>query len=238
MQAYTADYPQHHLPHHPHHQPYFTQDGSQNFANGFSRGSSFAYPHQDYRYFVDRGELASRLCSSGLVDTNSLDATGIGFAGNLSSGNTFVVPEDISVWDWSQQQQTVAVAPAPVAVYPQPPASAFKSSTVVCSPTAQLPTPAAMAVLLNPNAQLDGGGDQQQQQQQQQTDYEIPQGHMARAVRPVEPVVAVQGVPDSPSREKKHACTMCHKRCFYFIFFFHHNKTDHPVRTVLTVQVP
>jgi hypothetical protein len=212
MQAYT-DYPQAHYPH-PHH---LIQDVSQNFTNGFSRGSSFTYPHQDYPYFVDRGELASRLCPTSLVDNNPLDATGIGFAGNPSSGNTFVVPEDISVynqWNWSHPSDHPVVAPAPV--YPQQPAFSVKSaSTNICSPTAQLPTPAAMAVLLNPNAQL---GDQQQTQSV--TDFEIPQGsaiHTSVTVRPVvrpvvEPIVAVQGVPDSPSREKKHACTMCHKR--------------------------
>ena len=214
MQAYP-DYPQAHYPH-----PHLTQDPSQNFPNGFSRGSSasFAYPHQDYRYFVDRGELASRLCPTSLVDNNALDAAGIGFTGNPSSSNTFLIPEDLSVynqWNWSQPDQPI-LAPAPV--YPQQPAFSVKSastisSAVVCSPTAQLPTPAAMAVLLNPNAQLAD----QQHQTQVPTDFEIPQGsaiHSARPaiIRPVEPVVAVQGVPDSPSREKKHACTMCHKR--------------------------
>ena len=224
MQAYT-DYPQAHYPH-----PHLAQDASQNYANGFSRGSStsFAYPHQDYRYFVDRGEFASRLCPTSLVNNTSLDAAGIGFAGNPSSSNTFVTPEDISVynqWNWSQPDHPI-LAPAPV--YPQPPAFSVKStsstSSVVCSPTAQLPTPAAMAVLLNPNAQLAD-----QRQTQVPADFEIPQGsaidiHTARptAIRPVEPVVAVQGVPDSPSREKKHACTMCHKRqvvAFAFFFF-------------------
>ena len=223
MEAYP-DYPQTHYPHHPH----LTQDTSQNFSNGFSRGSStsFAYPHQDdYRYFVDRGELASRLCPTSLVDNNDLvDAAGIGFAGNpsSSSSNTFVIPEDLSVynqWNWSQHDQPI-LAPAPVYPQQQQPAFSVKSasssslsSAVVCSPTAQLPTPAAMAVLLNPDARLAAD----QQHAQVATDFEIPQGsamHTARPtiIRPVEPVVAVQGVPDSPSREKKHACTMCHKR--------------------------
>jgi hypothetical protein len=161
MQAYP-DYPQ----------PHLTQDSSQNFSHGFSRGSStsFAYPHQDYRYFVDRGEqLDSRLCPTSLVDNNALDAAGIGFAGNpSSSNNTFLIPEDISVynqWNWDQP----ILAPAPV--YPPPHQPAFSvKSTVVCSPTAQLPTPAAMAVLLNPNAQLVD-----QQHTQVATDFEIPQ---------------------------------------------------------------
>jgi hypothetical protein len=187
MQAYP-DYHQAHY-HYPH--PHLTQDASQNFSNGFSRGSStfFAYPHQDYRYFVDRGELASRLCPTSLVDNNALDA-----AGSPSSSNTFVIPEDILDPD------KPILAPAPV--YPQQP---------------------AMAVLLNPNAQLAD----QQHQTQVATDFEIPQEsaiHMARptVIRPVAPVVAVQGVPDSPSREKKNACTMCHKRQVLFSPFFRH----------------
>ena len=119
-------------------------------------------------------------------------------------------------WDWSQQQPSdhpIVVAPAPI--YPQSSAFSVKSASdisVVCSPTAQLPTPAAMAVLLNPNAQLAD--------QQASTDFE---GHMSvtarPVIRPVEPVVAVHGVPDSPSREKKHACTMCHKRQVSLVVF-------------------
>ena len=218
MQTYPdypqAQYPHHHHHHHPHH-PHLAQDGSPQFATGFSRGSSssFGYGHEEYGYFVDRGEVASRLCPTSLVDNNALDAAGIGFAGNASSSsNTFVIPEDISVynqWNWSQPDHPI-LAPAPV--YPTHSAFPVKSAnTVVCSPTAQLPTPAAMAVLLNPNAQLPDT-------QQPPADFQIPQGSVIHTaarptvIRPVEPVVAVQGVPDSPSREKKHACTMCHKR--------------------------
>ncbi|KAJ3572083.1 hypothetical protein NP233_g3326 [Leucocoprinus birnbaumii] len=81
----------------------------------------------------------------------------------------------------------------------------------VRSPTAQLPTPAAMAVLLNPN----GHGRSQ-----------TPQGTMdpvgLSAQQPTPAVIqmpssvtdanALMPVPDILSREKKHACTMCHKR--------------------------
>lgn len=226
METYP-DYAQTHYAH-----AHLSSDGSQNFANGFSRGSSTSYGYGEYhqhRYFVDRGEVCggtqARLCPTSLVDNNNnaLNAAGIGFAGNPPpTSSSFVIPEDISVynqWNWEQQQQQQPIlAPAPV--YPHQSvksAASSLSSAVVCSPTAQLPTPAAMAVLLNPNAE--------QQQQQISTDFEIPQGSAAiqTATRPangaavivrppVEPVVAVQGVPDSPSREKKHACTMCHKR--------------------------
>ncbi|KAF8168498.1 hypothetical protein B0H34DRAFT_685784 [Crassisporium funariophilum] len=213
--------------HPPMSDPYLAQDGGLNFTNGFSRGSSFTYPHPDYRYLLDRGELASRLCATSLVNDNALDATGMGFAGNPSSNTNFVAPEDISVyqqqqtWDWTGVSNHAIVAPAPI--YPAPVAespaylgiksSRNQGSSVVRSPAAQLPTPAAMAILLNPNARSEG--------ELSQSGYEIPSGstvavshHTATAMRPsihpaVEPVLAV---PDCLSREKKHACTMCHKR--------------------------
>ena len=113
-------------------------------------------------------------------------------------------------WNWSQPDQPTILAPAPVyphqAVKNSATINSLSSAVAVCSQSQQpqqLPTPAAMAVLLNPNLQ---------------TDFEIPQGSssviqtVTRPAPPVEPVVAVQSVPDSPSREKKHACTMCHKR--------------------------
>ena len=243
METTYGDY-HHYVHHHPH---LITTDDDSSFTNmnhnGFSRGSStsFAYPPPqqppDYhRYFVDRGEFAAAATrfslptSSSLVDNNnnSLDAAGIGFAGNpqapppSNSNNNFVIPEDISVynnqWNWSQPDQPTILAPAPVyphqAVKNSATINSLSSAVAVCSHSQpqQLPTPAAMAVLLNPNLQ---------------TDFEIPQGSSSEAESvvqtvtrpavmmrpPVEPVVvAVQSVPDSPSREKKHACTMCHKR--------------------------
>jgi hypothetical protein len=88
------------------------------FTNGFSRGSSF--PYQDYRCLLDRGELTSRLCPTSLVDhpTTTLDATGLGFAGNPPPGCAFGAPEDIPAydpapWDWFNPSNGI-VAPAPV----------------------------------------------------------------------------------------------------------------------------
>ena len=82
-------------------------------------------------------------------------------------------------------------------------ASSSISSAIVCSPTAQLLTPALMAVL-NPNAQLAD-----QQYQMQVADFEIPQGS---AIHTARPTVICPGIPDFPLWEKKHACTMCHKQ--------------------------
>jgi len=198
------------------------EDG-ENFTNCFSRGSSFP-PHQDYRYSLDREELAPRFCSTSLVD-NILDATGLGFSGDPSPSTGFVVaPEDIlayqqPTWGWTGAPSTGIITPAPV--YAQPPETGYfgiKSTgnnqiSIMCSPAAQLPTPAAMAVLFNPN---------RSDEEPTQTGFEIPQsptvlpshasfasnGHVTR---PVESGVATQGVPEL-SREKKHGCTMCHKR--------------------------
>jgi hypothetical protein len=81
----------------------------------------------------------------------------------------------------------------------------------VRSPTAQLPTPAAMAVLLNPNGHgreqtpaqvaMDAGLSAQQ-----------PPPAMMQMSSGVADATALIPVPDLLSREKKHACTMCHKR--------------------------
>ncbi|KAF8972534.1 hypothetical protein BDZ97DRAFT_839250 [Flammula alnicola] len=205
--------------------PFFAQDDGQNFTNGFSRGSSFTYPHQGYRYLLDRGELTSRLCTSSLVD-NTLDATGLGFAGNPSSSHTFAgAPEDISAyqqqtWDWIGASSPRIVAPAPL--YPaavEPPyfgiKSAVNQTSIERSPPVQLPTPAAMAILLNPSGRSEG--------EPSPSGYDIPPSSAIVAhhvppsaattpTRPVEPNATTHGVPEPLSREKKHACTMCHKR--------------------------
>lgn len=246
MQAHQYDAPLHfdyydptpQASHLPMTDPFLAQDDGQNFTSGFSRGSSFTYPHQDYRYLLDRGELASRVCTSSLVD-GPFDATGLGFAGDPSSSAAFIpVPEDISAYHQPAWDQWIGapgatqgiVAPAPV--YPsaaEPPyfgikdaaanqavaSSSSSTTSVVRAPPVQLPTPAAMAILLNPHGRSEG--------ELAQSGYDIPPGsavlaHRASSsaaalpLRPEEPGVTTQGVPESLSREKKHACTMCHKR--------------------------
>ncbi|KDR68766.1 hypothetical protein GALMADRAFT_256609 [Galerina marginata CBS 339.88] len=203
---------------------YLAQDDAQNFATSFSRGSSFTYPYQEYRYLLDRGELTSRLCTSGLVGS-TLDATGLGFAGNHASNTgALAAPEDITAyqqqtWDWTGAPNGEIIAPAPVyAAQAEPDYFGIKSPGIhasgVRSPTAQLPTPAAMAVLLNPSGRSED--------ELSQIGYELPHtsalvaNHASATARPnriVEPLVSTQEiVPESLSREKKHACTMCHKR--------------------------
>lgn len=189
-----------------------------NFTNGFSRGS---HTHQDYRYLFDRGELSTRLYSTSLVG-HTYDATGLGFAGNPPSESAFVGPEDIPTyeaahWDWTAASSPgngiVAAAP----VYPLLQEDAYlgsKQSGNVIPPT-QLPTPAAMAVLLNPH----GRSDRESGYPEAPTKASpvIP-SHNPAAVSPIirreesSGFIQNQGTPDGLSREKKHACTMCHKR--------------------------
>jgi len=250
------------------HDPYYAPEETQNYTTGFSRGSSF----QDYQYFLDRGELPSRLCA----EDSTLDATGLGFAGNgsssIASANIFVDYQQQQHWNWcSNPDNGEIIAPAPVyaaQVAPHTPSSvsdyfgvnvtgAFKRPTEnlelnqetspVRSPAAQLPTPAAMAILLNPNARSEG-----EHLTSQENGYGISRGapgHPTLGVvnHPLHPLslsshvsssapssgaprannrlaeprngvtsATLEGqaaIPESPaSREKKHACTMCHKR--------------------------
>lgn len=205
------------------------------FASGFSRGSSF--PYQDYRCLLDRGELTSRLCPTSLVDhTPTLDATTLGFAGNSPPGYAFGPPEDIPAydpasWDWPNPTSQI-VAPAPV--YPAEATSYLginKSSGEGGDhqfsdrynhphhpPSAQLPTPAAVALLLNPHGRSDREHSQSGYPDTHFESSPLVTRHVSAALRPFirreGPIGTVQnqGTSEGLSREKKHACTMCHKR--------------------------
>ncbi len=212
---------------HPIPDPYIVApDAAQNFTNGFSRGSSFPYSHQDYRYLFDRGDLTSRLCPTNLVD-HTFDATGLGFAGDPSSVTTFAGTEDIPVyeqaaqWDWSGSSSNGVVAPVPVyAALLDPPYLTSKPSGIPVerSPPVQLPTPAAMAVLLNPHGRSDGEQLQSGYSEALTEVSPLVANHMSASVRPIirpeeaAVVIQSQGTSEGPPREKKHACTMCHKR--------------------------
>jgi len=150
-------------------------------------------------------DASASVCVSG-----AFDAAGLAFPPEYT---------DIQGWQWETTANPHGLAappppplppPAPPSLLPQlPPASgsslldlpstiksALAPTQNLPSPTAQLPTPAAMAVLLNPNAHTRRAMQQQQQQQQP----------------PVIMPDATALIPDILSREKKHACTMCHKR--------------------------
>jgi len=202
-------------------------DAAPNFTNGFSRGSSsFPYPHQDYRYLFDRGDLTSRFCPTNLVD-HTFDATGLGFAGEPSPvvNNTFAAgTEDIPVyaqaaaWDWSGSGSSGNGVVAPVPVYAallDPPYLASKPSGIH---ERSLPTPAAMAVLLNPHGRSDGEQLQSGYSEALSEPSPLVPNHMSASVRPIirpeeaAVIIQSQGTSEGPPREKKHACTMCHKR--------------------------
>ena len=202
------------------------------FASGFSRGSSF--PYQDYRCLFDRGEFTSRLCPTSLVDHTTptpLDATGLGFSGNPPPGSAFGAPEDLPAydpasWDWTTPSNGI-VAPAPVYAteatgylgMSKPSGEHhFSSEQYHHHPSAQLPTPAAMAILLNPHGRSDR---EHSQSGYPDTHFESPPlvgRHVSAALRPFirregpSGTVQNQGTSEGLSREKKHACTMCHKR--------------------------
>ncbi|KAH9487308.1 hypothetical protein JR316_0001380 [Psilocybe cubensis] len=206
------------------HEAYLSSNDAQNIAN-FSRGSSLAY-QQNYPYLLDRGEH-SRLCTSGLVDSTA-DATGLGFAGNsLVTTGAFAGAEDIASynqqpWDWSSAPEgETNASSSPIYASPSAEDAYFRISKTPAdhesslrSPAPQLPTPAAMAILLNPN------GRSEAEPSQPGCQFPLPSELVAnrspataKSNRLVEQVVASQeGIPESISREKKHACTMCHKR--------------------------
>jgi hypothetical protein len=202
------------------------------FTTGFSRGSSF--PYQDYRCLLDRGELTSRLCPTSLVDHTTLDATGLGFAGNPPPGCAFGPPEDIPAydptsWDWSNPSSGI-VAPAPVYAAEATgylglckpsgdhPFSAPTERYQPLDPSTQLPTPAAMAILLNPHGRSDREHSQSGYPETHFESSPLVGRHVSAALRPFVrregPIGTVQnqGTSEGLSREKKHACTMCHKR--------------------------
>jgi len=150
-------------------------------------------------------DASAPVCVSG-----AFDAAGLAFPPEYTA---------IQGWQWETTANPHGFAaplpPAPPSLLPQlPPASgsslldlpstiksALAPTQNLPSPTAQLPTPAAMAVLLNPNAHTRRAMQQQQQQQ-----------------LPVIMPDATALIPDILSREKKHACTMCHKRSVGALF--------------------
>jgi hypothetical protein len=87
------------------------------------------------------------------------------------------------------------------------------------SPVAQLPTPASMYVSLNSGG---GGGRGREETPQISAGDTSPAAVAAAAANLPPPIIqmpsgaadatGVMPVPDMLSREKKHACTMCHKR--------------------------
>lgn len=201
---------------------YLATGGGDFFAGSFSGGSSLTYPHQDYRYFLDRGG-PSRLSSTRLTSTINLDATGLGFAGNPSSTSNFHAEEIAEYdqrWHWpSDPQQELPRQIIPYAAPHDPnPAflldkSTFFQGSIVRTPAAQLPTPAAMAVLLNPSARSDAQTSHVPYTAPlPPTNLIVPGSHAPAAYTSDTAGEVALSHTLELSREKKHACTMCHKR--------------------------
>ncbi|GLB36754.1 putative zinc finger, C2H2 type [Lyophyllum shimeji] len=207
--------------------------------SGFSRGSSLSYPHQEYRH-LDRGGAQARLPEPpSSVPSTSLCATGMAITGNPVSSDDFFQAEGIAdfplqeQWRWAAAPEPLhglPLAPVPCVHPVQMPQHGFSTiksgamdyanePSVVLSPAAQLPTPASMAVLLNPNAHSKRNSSQvpyqsppaSTQSTQTQPPPAIPPAPLRQAC-PDEPAVLTAYSVDSLSREKKHGCTMCHKR--------------------------
>ncbi|PPQ63546.1 hypothetical protein CVT24_004776 [Panaeolus cyanescens] len=199
---------------------YFNDETHESFSNGgFSRGSSIPYPQQDYRYFIDRGE-PPEFCSSSLVDSN-LDATALGFAPNPSSRNSFAVPEGISAYHDGNWHWQALSNPPTYTMTEEVPYMGEKSSinhTQTSTPaTQQVPTPAEMAMLLNPSSrsQEDSPTDAYEMPPRSatiSTTHATPAVSRTSTLHSMEQVLAPQAGPEPHSREKKHPCSMCHKR--------------------------
>ncbi|KAM6497752.1 hypothetical protein JOM56_005700 [Amanita muscaria] len=181
----------------------------------FSRGSSLVYP-QDYQYFSHRG-LSTRHSSSNFIDTQSIDATVSGLAGNSTDMN--YRPEDMMAyqpsWRWTDSSIPEASVPMVPSIYSG--AERAKSSldyAFVTTPTTatSLPTPAAMADMMNRSLQLDVGHQQVSFQMPSSQSAAQASATVARASRTEPGGQRLHSVPDTQSREKKHACSMCHKR--------------------------
>ncbi|KAF8707313.1 hypothetical protein AX14_013638 [Amanita brunnescens Koide BX004] len=187
----------------------------------FSRGSSLVYP-QDYQYFPDRGTPTRH--SPNFPDTHSIDATVSRYAGNSAPGvDMGYRPEDIMAyqqpWRWNDASVHDPSVPVSTPMYSN--ADAVKNSLDyhfdATGAVTQLPTP-AMAIMLSHNSQSDV--------RHPLASYQIPSSQVsaqtsATAARPgrTESGAGIHIVPDSQSREKKHACTMCHKRRVKILVF-------------------
>lgn len=203
-----------------HSDQYLATAGDLEFAANFSLGSSLAYPdpHEGYPYVFHRGEGSSYREGTTTV---GLAATGLGFSDNNTPSLTASlfpneeVPLYSQTWSWTQQAQASMLhgVVAPVPVLPGPPEVSFlpmknkqvpSQSSYERPPDPPLPTPAAMAVLLSSGGRADNRGP-----------FDLVEGVAAAPNGPTSVGVGVpasHGTLETASREKKHACTMCHKR--------------------------
>ena len=219
---------------------YFSPDRLTRNHAGFSRGSSLVYPHQEPgRYFPDtRGlDAVAAAASSGLVGSSATGQTITGeFVAVSGSSDFFQVPDPEGIpdyqyeqWHWhstSEPLHGVSVPPGRVSSSSRNIAPGFATNkstldtsafgSAVLQPAAQLPTPASMAILLNhSNSRSEPRIPQTQQQSASGVGRTVDASLSTRSAQPaVHPDVtpAQASLDGTPSREKKHGCTMCHKR--------------------------
>lgn len=221
---------------------YFAPDRLTLNHNGFSRGSSLVYPHQELcRYFPDtRGQDPA--ASSGLAGSSATGQTIAGEAVATSGSSDFLRVPDPEVipdyhyeqqWQWSATSEPlhgVAVPVAPVSSSSRNVASVFATNkstldasafgSAVLQPAAQLPTPASMAILLNHNQSRSEIRAPPAQQQPTEVGHAV--SGTARSVQPAadtDVMLAQASLESTPSREKKHGCTMCHKRSVAWVWY-------------------
>jgi len=223
-----------------HSDQYLATSGEVNFASDFLGESSPTYPdshpHEDYRFSSSIVHRASEASSyyrplPGSTTTDGLSATGGLDLPSDNTANTGLLTslypaEGLALysghehhhqtagWNWSQAQQAQAHdsihgVVAPVPVLPTQPEATFlpiKTKPPVSRsfghpPDPPLPTPAAMAGLLSSGARSEG-----------QTMYNMTSPAVRAMAAPGVVLPTSADLQENTCREKKHACTMCHKR--------------------------
>ncbi|KAG6854197.1 hypothetical protein C0991_009510 [Blastosporella zonata] len=207
--------------------------------SSFSRGSSLSCPHQEYRHPTYRGDPVELAEATSSLSSTSMCATGLGFSGHSVLPNDCFQAEAIPDFPLQQQWQWTATSSSEPLhglsrgnvphtpqmqhaqyEFPQIKRSAVDyvvQPSVVLSPAAQRPTPASMAILLNQTSRSDMNSPQaifhrpSENSRSTQTQ-PLPTPELVPVPQPLEPEAPATHPDDMLARERKHACTMCHKR--------------------------
>lgn len=216
-----------------HSDQYLATSGDLDFATNFLGGSSLSYtsPHEDYSFVLHRGASSIYRAEATTVAGGGLGASGLGFpesnGSNQEALNSLFPPEELALctgqpWSWTQAQASAlhgVVAPRPV-LPGGPPEVSFlplkhsknsqgsSGSSFVRSPDPPLPTPASMVLLSSSRVDVQGSAYGAAVGSQTVS----ARGGAALGVSAVGSVAMSHGIHETNCREKKHACTMCHKR--------------------------
>ncbi|KAG6849765.1 hypothetical protein H0H93_005447 [Arthromyces matolae] len=189
--------------------------------------------HEEYQLPTDRGASAGLAGPASSLPGSSLCATGLGISGQpVSASNGFQAEAIMDFplqqhWQWSASSEPLHGLPLPSVPHPHAPLSEHEFSTIksspnydiessVLSPAAQRPTPASMAVLLNQTTRSEAKNSPQISFRSLPDGSHTTQPPSTSTTKHVEgPQSPSEPIPhheDSLIRERKHACTMCHKR--------------------------